>query len=75
MCTKRERERERKKERKKNSSFQCFTVKGKKPRQTFCQNLAKCQGITSKLVVYTIKLHPFFKQNQLSNSLGSFRCF
>lgn len=49
---------------KKNSSFQCFTVKGKKPRQTFCQNLAISQGITSKLVVYTIKLHPFFKAKQ-----------
>lgn len=53
-----------KKKLKKNSSFQCFTVKGKKPRQTFCQNLAISQGITSKLVVYTIKLHPFFKTKQ-----------
>jgi len=55
---------EKRKKKKKNSSFQCFTVKGKKPRQTFCQNLAISQGITSKLVVYTIKLHPFFKTKQ-----------
>lgn len=55
---------EKRKKKEKNSSFQCFTVKGKKPRQTFCQNLAISQGITSKLVVYTIKLHPFFKTKQ-----------
>lgn len=37
-------------------------MKGKEPRQTFCQNLAMSQGVTRKLVVYIRKPHPFLNK-------------
>lgn len=59
ICALKKRKKEKKKEKKQQLSV--LHSEGIKPRQTFCQNLAISQGITSKLVVYTIKLHPFFK--------------
>lgn len=44
-----------------NSSLQCFTVKGNKSldKRFFVKILAISQGVTRKLVVHTIQMHPF----------------